>query len=166
MARPRKDRYEDDCESKISPLSFDQSSEMMMQIIKKDYPEFTGSLQEKLPDRAIGYLHSRFSGMTHHDTIETNNFSPIEVELWTNIAEFNSIMAIVKQAEASMLESKIWESDMPALQLAAIKSRKSEYRDNVQPEGDKVRNIRITIEGIGDFDTSASLKELKEGDSK
>lgn len=166
MARPRKEKPETEIAERpvmgVSALSKKESIDMMLDIVKSDYPEFSDDLVVVLGERAINYLYARFNGMVHHQALELYNVSPVEVELWSKKQEFTSILGVLKSAEASMAESKLWrnviDGDGTGLNsFFALKARKSEYKENSQPVTQSVTNLKITIDGQ-DFNTSASFK--------
>lgn len=117
MARPKKNTeiiaVEPAVEkSAVMVLSKKESTDMMIEIVKSDYPEFDGDLLVVLGERAINYLYARFNGMVHHEAIEIYNVSPVEVELWSKKPEFVSVLNVLKSAEASMAESRLWQNVM------------------------------------------------------
>lgn len=168
MARPKKTVEVTEQETglaKVSPLSMSQSIAMMVEIVKADYPEFDGDLDAVLGDRPKDYLYARLNGMSHFEAIQLYNIAPVEVELWTKKPEFASVMGMVKNAEASLVESVTWQMAMnPAANIErmfALKSRKQEYKENGQAQGNTVTNVKISIDGQ-DFDVSASFKKPEE----
>lgn len=147
-------------------LSYDEAKSFMLEIIKADYPDFTGALEDKLNSRALIYLYSRFNGLSHYETVAFENLAPIEFQIWDKIPEFQSIISAVKASEANMLESVVWKNalDNPSASIErmfALKSRKQEYKDNGQAPAQSVTNVRISIDGQ-DFDVSANFKEKGE----
>ena len=77
--------------------------------------------------------------------------------------EFSPILNVLKSAEATLAESKLWrnviDGDGTGLStFFALKARKAEYKENGQPVSQTVTNVRISIEGQ-EFDVSANFKD-------
>ena len=167
MGRPKKNTESTELsvpsEVKISPLAMPDAINMMREMVLQDNPEFTGDLEQILGARTIGYLYARINGLVHHEAVELCNVSPVEVEMWSKKPEFSSILNVLKSAEATLAESKLWrnviDSDGTGLPtMFALKARKAEYKENGQPVSQTVTNVRISIEGQ-EFDVSANFKD-------
>lgn len=166
MGRPKKNTEQTELsvpsEVKISPLAMPDAINMMREMVLQDNPEFTGDLEQILGARTIGYLYARINGLVHHEAVELCNVSPVEVEMWSKKPEFSSILNVLKSAEATLAESKLWrnviDGDGTGLStFFALKSRKAEYKDNAPPATQSITNVRISIDGQ-DFNTSANFK--------
>lgn len=166
MGRPKKNTESTELsvpsEVKISPLAMPDAIAMMREMVLQDNPEFTGDLEQILGARTIGYLYARMNGMNHLDAVQIANIAPIEVEMWSKKPEFQTIMGVIKQAEATMVEAVTWQMAMNPTasieRMFALKARKAEYKENGQPVSQTVTNVRISIEGQ-EFDVSANFKD-------
>ena len=135
----------------------------LLELVQIDYPE----IQEiNMSEQACNYLVSRMMGNDHPKAMSDAKAMPIAIMLWQKDPEFMSIYNQIKQAEAMMLESVVWDQAMnnpkaSIERMFALKSRMSEYKDNAVATGQTVTNVRISIDGQ-DFDVSASMKDRGE----
>ena len=139
------------------------SREILLQLIQNDYPEIT---EITIPDQACDYLACRMMGADHPTAMNKVKAMPIAIMLWQKDPAFTAIMNQIKQAEAMMLESVVWDQALnnpkaSIERMFALKSRMNEYKDNAVATGQTVTNVRISIDGQ-DFDVSASFKDKGE----
>lgn len=137
--------------------------DVLLQLVKNDFPE-TENLS--IPDQACDYLTHRMMGADHPTALRMSGAMPIAIMLWQQNSEFSSIMSQIKQAEAMMLESVVWDQALSnpkasIERMFALKSRMSEYKDNAPPTGQSITNVRISIDGQ-DYDVSASFRDKGE----
>jgi len=150
-----------DNNNSLVPLSNEKS--LLLQLVQVDYPEIE---EINLSEQACQYLVARMAGADHPAAMRKAKAMPISIMIWQKDPEFMSIYNQIKQAEAMMLESVVWDQAMnnpkaSIERMFALKSRMSEYKDNAVATGQTVTNVRISIDGQ-DFDVSASMKDRGE----
>lgn len=140
-------------------VSYSPNRQTLLELVQVDYPD---TKKLNMPEQACDYLYHRMMGADHPTAMNMAKAMPVSIMIWQKDAEFSSVLAQIKQAEAMMLEARVWDEALnnpkaSIERMFALKSRMAEYKDNAPPQGQTITNVRISIDGQ-DYDASASFK--------